>query len=64
MRKQNGMLDEVRLPHIPCSVELLVLLCLKAKEEFAETSSAMPQFLLPSSWLFVFAVAGNESGQS
>lgn len=64
MRKQNGMLNEVCLPHIPSSVELLVLLCLKAKEEFAEMLSAMLQFLLPSSWLFAFAVAGNERGQS
>lgn len=43
---------------------LLVLLCLKAKEEFAETLSAMLQFLLPPSWLLAFAVEGNESRQS
>lgn len=43
---------------------LLVLLCLKAKEEFAETLSAMLQVLLPPSWLFAFAVEGNESRRS
>lgn len=60
-RKQNGMLNEVHLSQIPSSVKwLLVLLCLKAKEEFAETWSAILQFLLLPSQLFVFAVQGNE----
>lgn len=66
MIKQNGMLNEVCLPQIPFVVLnwLLVLLCLTAKEEFAETLSAMLQFLLPPILLFVFAMAGNESWQS
>lgn len=59
MRNQNGMLSEVCLPKFEFACRFLIvlsrflmLLCLKAKKEFAETLSAILQLLLPPSWLF------------